>query len=174
MENEKLQISYEVTHKQFQKIWFDLFKRGLPRILAISGIAFVVWCLLLLLLEDTTWGILLAISYFSIPALIIFVNYFQFTKAAKDNFASLSDDEKSVQITFQREGNGFDTVNGKNFSHTAWESIKGVDEFDDCFVFKRAGNMFYIPKKAFRDETEIGFLRFLIRANVNQEVKLLE
>jgi hypothetical protein len=174
MENEKLTISYEVNSLQFRKIWLDLFKRGLPRLFAFSGIAFLVWILLLSRLDDLYLGILLAMAYFSIPILIILFNYIQFTKSAKDNFALLNENEKIIHLSFERGADGFDCVYGKNFTHTAWESIKSVKELDDCFVFVRAGNMFYVPKTAFQDQTEIGFLRFLIRANVNKNVKLLE
>ena len=174
MNRETLQLEYEVDYRQFRKIWFDYFKKGLPNLLALWGTG-ILGCLLAFYFFDQSaiFG-LITIFFVTIPLLALIINYQTYMKAARQNFSSLSDEERIVHLTFQTGTDGFDSRNGKNFSHVAWESIKEVREFDDCFVFNRAGHGFYIPKSAFRDDSEIGFLRFLVSVNVNKNVKLLD
>jgi hypothetical protein len=174
MNQEVLEIEYEVDYRQFRKVWVGLFKESLPNFIAFWGAATVLSVVLFFLLSDKLFGFLLLLIFTLLPLVMIFFGYQNFMKTARQNFSVLSAGEKIVRLTFTNGADGFDSRNGKSFSHTAWESIKGVTEMDDCFVFNRLGSVFYVPKAAFRDSTEIGFLRYLISTNVEKNVKLLE
>ena len=174
MNQEVLEIEYKVDQAQFHKIWFGYFKKTLPNLISFWGIAILLSMFIFFLLRDKFIDLLLFLVFSLIPFLLLLFNYQNFMKSARQNFSSLSEDEKIVHLTFTNGADGFDSKNGKSFSHTSWESIKGVTEMDDCFVFNRMGNVFYVPKSAFRDESEIGFLRFLVSVNVNRNVKLME
>jgi YcxB-like protein len=174
MNQEVLELEYKVDYTQFDKVWFGYFKKGLPNLLTFWGVTILLSVFILFFLKDKYFGVLLTLVFVSIPPLLIFFGYRNFMKTARKNFSSLNDNEKVVHLTFQNGADGFDSRNEKNFSHLAWESIKGVEEFDDCFVFNRSGNVFCIPKSAFCDDSEIGFLRFLVSVNVNKNVKLMK
>ncbi len=174
MNQEILELEYIVDYKQFRKVWIGQLKKSLPNLVTFWGVAIIVSLLLTFFLEDKFIGTLFSIIFISVPLLIIGFGYQNFMKAAKSNFSTLSEEEKLVHLTFQNGADGFDAKNGKNFSHTAWSSIKSVTELDDCFVFNRMGSVFYVPKSAFRDDSEIGFLRFLVSVNVNKNVKLMK
>jgi len=173
MESQSLKIEYEVTTAQIRKIWFDYFKAGLPNVMAFWGTALFICLIALYFMSSKVFPFLMLFVIAAILVSSVVMNYQSYTKTAKQNFANLSESERFVRLTFQQDSDGFDCTNGKSFSHISWESIKEVTEFDDYFVFGRAGNMFYIPKTAFTNESEINFLRVLLSAHLGQNVKLL-
>jgi len=173
MNQEVLEIEYEVEYNHFRKVWVDYFKKGLPNILAFWGTAILLSLGALYFLDEKFFGALMTAVFLLIPLFILYSNYQNYTKTARQIFLEMSDEEKIVHITFINGADGFDSRNGQNTSHTAWKSVKGVQEFDEHFVFTRLGSHFYIPKSAFRDNSEIGFLRYLITTNVEKNVKLL-
>jgi len=174
MENEILKINYEADVKEFRKIWLEMFKISLPNIIAFWGIAAFLGLLGFLFTDAKLLFGLTAFVFIAIPVSLVLMNYQSFMKAANLSFASLSKDERQVEITFTRGADGFDSKSGKNFSHIAWESIKSVQELKDSFVFNKSAGTFYIPKSAFRTDSDLKFLRFLISTNVSKNVKLLE
>ncbi|HEY0429242.1 MAG TPA: YcxB family protein [Pyrinomonadaceae bacterium] len=174
MNDEKLEIEYKVDYRAFRRIWLDWFKTSLPNILAFWGVTILGSLLVLYFLKDKTFGTLLASVFVSIPLLLIILGYQNFMKSAKNSFSMLSETEKIVRLSFESNSDSFESRNGKNYSRIAWESIKSVTELDEFFAFARPAGVFYIPKEAFRDESEIRFLRFLISVNVKKDVKLLE
>ncbi|MEP6901935.1 MAG: YcxB family protein [Actinomycetota bacterium] len=174
MNQEVLELEYKVDYKQFRKVWIGQLKKSLPNIISFWGVTILLALLIFFLFSDKFIGFLLLFVFSSIPLFMIIFGYQNFMKTAKQNFSTLSDKEKIVHLTFQNGADGFDSRNGKSFSHTAWESIKSVTELNDCFVFNRMGSVFYVPKSAFRNDSEIGFLRFLVSVNVNKNVKLMK
>jgi hypothetical protein len=174
MNQEILELEYEVEYRQFREVWLGHFKKSLPNLLTFWGLGILLSLFTLFFFEDRFFGTLMLSLFVSIPLLIVFFGYTNFMKAARNNFSALSPEDRIVRLTFRQGADGFDSRNGKNFSHTAWTSLSGVEEYDACFVFSRAGNIYYIPKSAFRSESEIGFLRFLITTNVEKGVKLLK
>jgi uncharacterized membrane protein (Fun14 family) len=174
MEGRILKLEYEVSTAQIRKIWFDYFKQGLPNVAAFWGTGLVICLIALYFMSSKLFPFLMLFVIAAILISLIVMNYQSYIKISKQNFANLSESERIVQLTFQQGADGFDCVNGKSFGHISWESIKEVTEFDDYFVFGRAGNMFYVPKTAFRNESEINFLRILLSAHLGQNVKLLD
>jgi hypothetical protein len=174
MKQEVLEIEYEVDFRHFRKVWLGYFQKGLPNILAFWGVAVLLSLCIFYFLDEKFIGAMLSAIFVLIPVFMIYSNYQSFTKTARQTYHQMSDEEKIVHITFINGADGFDSRNGKNLSHTAWESIKGVQEFDEYFVFNRLGSHFYVPKSAFRDNSEIGFVRYLVSTNVEKNVKLLE
>lgn len=174
MEGKTLKIEYEISTAQIRKIWFNYFKEGLPNVLAFWGTGLVICLIALYFMSSKLFPFLMLFVISAILISLIVMNYQSFIKTSNQSFADLSKSERVVRLTFQQDADGFDCVNGKNFGHISWESIKDVTEYDDYFVFGRAGNMFYVPKTAFRNESEMNFLRVLLSANLGQNVKLLD
>jgi hypothetical protein len=174
MKKEVLEIEYEVDYNHFRKVWLSYFKKGLPNILAFWGVAVLLSIGIFYFLDEKFIGAMMTTIFVLIPLFMIYSNYQSFTKQARRTYREMTEAEKTVHVTFINGADGFDSRNGKNLSHTAWESVKGVQEFDEYFVFNRLGSYFYLPKSAFRDNSEIGFLRYLINTNVEKNVKLLE
>lgn len=174
MEGKTLKIEYEVSTVQIRKIWFDYFKAGLPGIIAFWGTALLICLIALYFMSSKLFPFLMLFVIAAILISLIVMSYLSYTRTAKQNFANLSESERIVQLTFEQNADGFDCASGKSFGHISWESIKEVTEFDDYFVFGRAGNMFYVPKTAFKNESEINFLRSLLSVHLGQNVKLLD
>ena len=174
MNNEVLELEYEIEFAQMRQVWFAYFKKSLPNVLAFWGVAVALSLVLLLFFNDLYIGSLMTIFAVGAPLLFIFFNYQNYMKAARASYESLTGEDKIVHLTFRQGDDGFDSRNGQSFGHTAWKSISAVEEFADSFVFTRAGHLYYIPKSAFRSAADVGFLRFLISTNIEKNVKLLD
>jgi hypothetical protein len=178
-ENQTLHLDFEVSLDLYRQIWLDLFKQGLPHALAFWGTGILLAALAAaLLLPQTSGGRRMA--FFILGFLIIFVmysiysSYRQFMNHAKKIYRELNESHKSVSLIFNSGGDGFESINGKNFSHTAWDSVKSVDEKDGYFIFQLvAGTMFYIPKTAFGSEARMDFFRSVLKTNLGDKTKLL-
>jgi uncharacterized membrane protein YraQ (UPF0718 family) len=177
-ENQILHLDYEVNLDQYRQIWFDLFKQGLPNALAFWGTGILLGILAAILLPRTRNELLVALIVLGF--LIIFVlysiysSYQNFMRQAKKIFAGLNETQKSVSLIFNSDSDGFESINGKNFSHTAWDSIKSVDEKTLYFIFRlSSGAMFYVPKTAFGGETRMDFFRALLETNLGEKINLL-
>src|SRR4051794_97446 len=106
---ESLEINYEITPDQINRIWFAYFKKGLPKLLAYGGAAAVLSLGLMLLSRQP---LISALSFFvviSVPVILTLVNYQNYTRAARENFADLSAEELHVKMIFERGADGFDT-----------------------------------------------------------------
>ncbi|MDQ3801369.1 MAG: YcxB family protein [Acidobacteriota bacterium] len=177
-ENQTLHLDYEVSLDIYRQIWLDLFKPQLPEILAFWGTAILLGFLgAIFLLESysvrmiafTVLGFLIIFMIYS-----IYSSYRQFMDMAKKIYRELDESHKSVSLIFNSGSDGFESINGKNFSHTSWDSVKSVDEKNRYFIFQlAAGTMFYIPKTAFGNETRLDFFRSMLKSNLGDKTKLL-
>ena len=177
-ENQILHLDYEVSLEQYRQIWFDLFKQGLPNAAAFWGTGILLAIIVTIFLPRTPGELIIAFSVLSL--LIIFVlysiyaSYYNFMKHAKKIFYGLKESQKSVSLIFNPGSDGFETINGKNFSHIAWESVKSVSEKNQYFIFEMStGTMFYIPKTALGNESRTDFFRALLKTNLGDKIKLL-
>src|SRR5215212_5746417 len=120
-ENQTLHLDYEVSLEQYRQIWFDLFKQGLPNALVFWGTAILLSIIMTVFLSETRGGLIFALSILAF--LIIFVlysiyaSYSNFMKHAKKIFYGLKESQKSVSLIFNPDSDGFESINGKNFSH---------------------------------------------------------
>jgi len=177
-ENQILHLDYEVSLDQYRQIWFDLFKQSLPHALAFWGTGIGLGILATILLPDTRGELMVALVVLGF--LIVFVlysiysSYQNFMRQAKKIFVGLNEAQKSVSLIFNPGSDGFESINGKNFGHTAWDSIKSVDEKNLYFIFQLSnGSMFYIPKTAFGNEARTDFFRTLLKTNAGDKINLL-
>jgi hypothetical protein len=174
MENQILHLEYDLTHPNFRRVWFDEFKKTLPNIIAFWGTAILLSLVLLSVFKGETFFIFLTFTFIAIPTFIILQNYRGYISHGRQILALIPQNERQVILTFSQDDDGFDCIFGKNFSHIAWESIQSVNEKEDFFVFKLVTSYLYIPKTAFRNESESNFLRQIISINIGKNVKLLE
>jgi YcxB-like protein len=177
-ENQTLHLDYEVSLEQYRQIWFDLFKQGLPNALAFWGTGILLGIIATIFLPRTRNELIVALLLLGF--LIVFVlysiyaGYQNFMKRAKKIFDGLKESHKSVSLIFNPDSDGFESINGKNFSHIAWESVKSVKEKNQYFIFQMsAGAMFYIPKTAFGNEARTDFFRALLKTNLGDKTNLL-
>lgn len=177
-ENQILHLDYEVSLDQYRQIWFDYFKAGLPNSLAFWGTGIVVGTLATILLPKTRGELIVALLLRGFLIIfVLYLNYFSYQnymRQAKKIFYGLNEAQKSVSLIFNPDSDGFETVNGKNFSHIAWESVKSVEEKNLYFIFQHnQGTMFYIPKTVFGDDARMDFFRTLLKTNVGNKINLL-
>lgn len=167
-------IRYELELEFYRKIWLGYFYESLSNMLVFWGIVITGGIGLAYIIADGSISILMLCIFVSLPFYMIYWSYQSFMKSARNAFFAMTDEERLIEITFINGAQGFNSQNDQNTGYTAWKSIKGVRETKDCFIFNRLGGIFYVPKSAFRDNSEIGFLRYLISTNVAQNVRMLE
>lgn len=86
----------------------------------------------------------------------------------------LSESEKNVLHIFREQSDGFDIVSGKNFSHVARESVRGVIERPRYFRFVLGGSeALFIPKTFLRDRAAQELMRQIITSQLGSKAKLL-
>ncbi len=142
--------------------------------LAFWGTAIFISILLLIFTDLKLLFALLTFTLATIPIALSVMSYQAHIQNAKAAFNNLSQNSKRFHMTFYEDADGFDCVNGKDFSHISWETIGNVREKERCFVFEKSGSFFIIPKTAFRSQPEIEFFEILIKANVNGKIRQIK
>ena len=164
-------MDYDAVFDDYRDIWFEYYKKGLPNMLAFWGTAIIISGLLLIFTNFNLVFVLITFTLAAIPAALTIMSYQAHLRAAKDLFRNLPQNSKTFHMTFYEDADGFDSVNGKNFSYISWDSIRTVRENERCFVFEKGGNYFIIPKSAFRSPPELDFFKNLVDTNVNNRIE---
>jgi len=88
--------------------------------------------------------------------------------------ADLTDTEKQVSYIFREQANGFDIVNGKNFGHLSWDTVREVIERSRYFrlVLNRYESLI-VSKKFLRSQDDTLLIRHIIRSHVGDRARLL-
>ena len=170
---ETLEINYEVDLPRYRRIWFEGMLAGVPNILAFWGVAFVSSIFLAFLFPDTPFFMWLALLIAAIPVLNTYYSYRNYMAHIRRMLTVLSEEEIFVTMRFQTNEDWFEIFNGKNYTRFSWESVKGVAEKKDYFLFQLGTNSYPIPKNAFRSESDVRLLRLIVSNNVEKNVKLL-
>lgn len=176
-ENRILHLDFEVSLDQYRRIWFDYFKQSLPNAIAFWGTIIILLAFAAFVFRNNARDFVIFAGLLGVVLLTaiytIYANYRGFMSQAKKIFYSLQESHKSVSLIFNSESDGFESINGKNFSHTSYDSIKKVEEKDVYFIFQmKVGTMFYIPKTAFDSDEKINFFRSLLKQNVENKINI--
>ena len=120
--------------------------------------------------------ILLQLSplFFGIPLVAIAGQFLRMHASYRKYLADLSDSEKNVQYIFHEQGDGFEIVNGKNFGHLSWETVRAVVERARYFrfVLNRYESLI-ISKKFLLTKSDTVLMRKIIRSHMGARARLL-
>jgi hypothetical protein len=177
MSGETLHLDYDLSLQDYRRYWRDSFKKTLPNIASLWGFGTLFCLVMAFFFGDSARDFVIftgiAALLFLLPILSTIFNYHHYMTYCKKILAGLSATDKNVHFTFKTGGDGFECMNGKDFSFTSWSSISTVSEEKDYFILLRRGQPILIPKSAFRGEEQLIFFRALIVENLAGEAKLL-
>jgi len=157
---------------------FRYYLDSIKRKLLIAGIIYVVVTGGLIYFFESIGESLTLLEtsplFVGFPAVAIIGQLLRAHASLRKYLASLSEEEKSLDLVFREPSNGYDVVWGDNFNHVAWKSVRSVVEkpsyFQFCFNKYQA---FVLPKRFFHADSEQDLLRQILRLRVGSKAKLL-
>ena len=112
--------------------------------------------------------------FFGLPIIAILGQYLRMHAEYRKYLSDLSESEKTIRYVFPENTDGFDLVWGKNSSHVAWESVRGVVERPKYYRFLLGyHNSLIFPKRFFRHEQDQKILREIISLHLGKKAKLV-
>lgn len=177
LKNEILIIDASVNLQNFRNYWFEIFKNSLPNTLVFWGTAIATSLLFTFLFRNSVnlsvFLLLVSAVLFTLPILIWYFSYQNFMRVSRKYVRSLSNEEKSFTLTFDFNGEGFECLQGKNYSFIAWDSIVSASEKPSHFVLVRQMHPFLISRTDFESQSQIEAFRLLLATKLGSKVKLL-
>jgi hypothetical protein len=162
-EGTNLEIEFELNPNYYRRAWFHAVRKNLPSVLAFWGTIIFIGAVAIFYYRhwarEVVFFSLLVGIILAILSYIYFSSYRNFiTETRKmDSIAG-----NRVRLVFSSNSDGFDFIQGKNFSHIAWESVTFYEEYNE-YIILGYSNGFYIPKTAFQNESELSFLKSLVQ-----------
>ncbi|HEY0049132.1 MAG TPA: YcxB family protein [Pyrinomonadaceae bacterium] len=158
-----LEIEYELDADFVRRAWFDQFRKGLPSVLAFWGtIIFIGLLAMIYYRQSAREFVFFSLVVGIVVAVLSYIYYSSYSQSMRETRELNSVAGKNVRLVFKSDADGFDYINGKNFSHIAWDSVSFYEESGEFIILGYSGG-FYIPKSAFRSDAEISFLKSLVQ-----------
>jgi len=112
--------------------------------------------------------------FFGLPLVAIAGQFLRMHASYRKYLADLSDSEKNVLYIFHEHGDGFEMINGKNFGHLSWETVRAVVERSRYFrfVLNRYESLI-ISKKFLYTQSDTVLMREIIRSHIGTKARLL-
>ena len=112
--------------------------------------------------------------FFGFPILAIVGQFLRVHASYRKYVRDLSESERNIHYIFRENGDGFDVVSGKSFSHVAWENVRNVIERPRYFnfVFNKYESII-IPKRFLSTAADLKVMREIIVSRVGPKAKLL-
>lgn len=162
---------------EYKVYWFDYFKSSLPNTIIFWGLFAVGSVFVAYLFKSTQFGasffVILASMLILIPALMYFFNYREYIKAISRYISELPENERHYSLIFTLDGDGFDCIYGKDFSHISWLSLKSAVEKKDFFSLLFRSQPLIISKKNFKNVANLQEFRTLLAAKLGNKATLL-
>ena len=120
--------------------------------------------------------ILLQLSplFFGLPIVAIGGQFLRVHATYRKHIRDLSDAEKNIHYIFHENGDGFDIVCGKSFSHVAWENVRKVIEKPRYFHFVlNRSDSIIIPKRFLVHDSDEEVIKKIIVSQLGHRAKLL-
>lgn len=176
--NEILILDGRSKLQDYRDYWFEVQKKSFSNTITFWGVLIISPLIFAFLNRNSinTFVILLAVSGILtiIPVLMYVFSYQSFMAIGRRYLKSLTEEEKYFTMTFNIENDGFECINGRNYSYIAWSSIDGATETAKQFVLVRQINSILLTKDLFKSQSQINFFRFLLKNKLENKVKLLD
>jgi hypothetical protein len=169
-----LQVDATLDLKDYFHVYFDGAKTKL--IIACLIVAAMIGAFTYFFILIGEQAILLQLSplFFGLPIVAIVGQFLRIHASYRKYLKDLSDSEKQIHYIFHENGDGFDVVYGKSFSHVAWDSVRRVVERPRYFrfVLNKYESM-VIPKRFLLHASDQELMKEIIVSHVGQNAKLL-
>ena len=169
-----LKVEVTIELKDYFHAYFDAAKTKL--IIACLIVAVVIGALtyffILIGEQKILWQ--LSLLFFGLPIVVIAAQFLRVHAEFRKYLRDLSATEKHICYMFQENGDGFDIVLGKSFSHVAWENVRQVIERTRHFRFVlNKYESIIIPKRFLLDSSDEALMKKVIVAKMGHKAKLL-
>jgi hypothetical protein len=173
-EDRILQVDTTVELKDYFHAYFDAAKTQL--IIACLIVALVIagftYFFILIGEQKILWQ--LSPLFFGVPIIAIVGQFLRVHASYRKYIKDLSDSEKNLHYLFHENGDGFDIVSGKSFSHVAWDDVRNVIERPRYFRFVlNKHQSIIIPKRFLIHGADEEMMREILVSRVGEKAKLL-
>ena len=168
-----IQVDATVELKDCFHVYFDAAKTRLiiASLIVASMIAGFTYFFILIGEQEILWQ--LSPLFFGTPILVIVGQFLRVHASYRKYIRDLSDSEKNTHYIFPENGDGFDIVRGKSFSHVAWESVQKVIERPKYFDFRlNSYESIIIPKRFFLPGTDEQVMKEIIVSQIGHNAQL--
>ena len=174
-ENRILQVDTTIELSDYFQVYFDASKTKLiiATLIVASVIAAFTYFFILIGEEKILWQ--LSPLFFGIPIVAVVGQFLRVHASYRKYIKDLSDSEKNIHYMFAENGDGFDVISGKSFSHVAWESVRKVIERPRYFQFVlNKYEAIIIPKRFIVQASDEELMKEIIISHVGQKAKFLK
>ena len=169
-----LQIDATIELHDYFHAYLDASRAKLTIACAIVVSLIAAFTYFFILIGEQTILLELSPLFFGLPLVAIGGQYLRIHASYRKYVADLSDSEKTVLYIFSEQGDGFDIINGKNFGHLSWESVRTVVERSRYFRFVlNRYDTLIISKRFFPGDSDVFLLRDIIRSHLGSNARLL-
>lgn len=174
-DNRILQVDATIDLKDYFHVYFDTAKTQLiiACLIVLAVIVGFTYFFILIGEEKILWQ--LSPLFFGVPIVAIVGQFLRVHASYRKYIKDLSDSEKNIHYIFHENGDGFDVVSGKNFSHIAWEQVRKVVERPRYFRFVlNKYDSVVIPKRFLMHAADQELMKEIVVAQVGGRAKLLK
>ena len=172
--NRVLQVDVPIELKDYFRLYFDVAKTKLiiACLIVASVIAGFTYFFVLIGEQKILWQ--LSPLFFGMPIVAIAGQFLRVHASYRKYIRDLSDSERNIHYIFHENGDGFDIVCGKSFSHVAWENVRKVIERPQYFhfVLNKYDSMI-IPKRFFFHGSDEAVMKEIMVSKVGEKAKIL-
>jgi hypothetical protein len=169
-----VQIDATIELKDYFHAYFDAAKTKLIIACLIVALVIAAFTYFFILIGEQKILLQLSPLFFGLPIVAIAGQFLRVHASYRKYLRNLSDSEKNLHYIFRENGDGFDIVRGKNFSHVAWESMQRVIERPRYFHFVlNKYESIIIPKRFLLRGSDEKLLKEIIVSQVGNKAKHL-
>jgi hypothetical protein len=169
-----VQIDATIELKDYFHAYFDEAKTKLAIACLIVVIVIGAFSYFFILIGEQKILLQLSPLFFGLPIVAIAGQFLRIHASYRKYLADLSESDKNVHYIFRQDGDGFDIVHGKNFSHVAWESVRKVMERPRYFRFVlNKYESLIIPKRFVGHGSDEQVMKQIIVSHLGSQAKLL-
>jgi len=169
-----LQVEATIELKDCFYAYFDAAKTKLIIACLIVAVVIVAFTYFFILIGEQKILWQLSPLFFGLPIVVIAGQFLRVHASFRRYLRDLSDSEKKIHYRFNENGDGFDIVRGKSFSHVAWESVRRVIERPRYFHFVlNKYESIIIPKRFLLHGSDEELMKEIIVSQVGHKAKLL-
>jgi hypothetical protein len=169
-----LQVDATIDLKDYFHAYLDAAKRKLIIACLIVALVIAAFTYFFILIGEQKILWQLSPLFFGLPIVAIAGQFLRVHASYRKYLRDLSDSEKSIHYMFRENGDGFDVVRGKNFSHVAWESVRRINERPRYFQFVlNKYESIIIPKRFLLHGSDEELMKEILVSKVGNKAKLI-
>jgi hypothetical protein len=169
-----VQIDATIELRDYFRAYVDASKVKLAIACAVVLLLIASFTYFFILIGEQHILLELSPLFFGFPLIAIAGQYLRIHAAYRKYLADLSESEKRVLYIFAEHGDGFEIVNGKNFGHLSWESVRAVVERTHHFrIDLNRYEALVISKRFVHGKADLLLLREIVSSHLGSKAKLL-